>query len=110
MAYDQELASRLRAALETEPDLTEKSMFGGRAFLLHGNLVVSASSRGGLLLRVDPEESDDLLAAPHVERFEMRGREMAGWLHVASAGVGTTADLERWVEVGVRYVRTLPAK
>ncbi len=82
MAYDQELASRIRAVVQGEPDLNEKRMFGGLASLVNGRLAVSASSKLGLLVRVDPEQTASPLTEPQVRRFEMRGREMDGWLHV----------------------------
>ncbi len=110
MAYDLDLADRLREVLATERGLTEKAMFGGLAFLLGGNLAVSASGRGGLLLRVDPARTDDLVREPHVGRFEMRGRAMNGWLRVDAAAVETDADLRRWVAEGVSYARSLPPR
>lgn len=110
MAYDQELADRLRMHLATEPGLTEKPMFGGLAFLIDGNLAISASGQGGLLLRVDPAETDLLASMPHTRRFVMRGREMDGWLCVDVDGTTKPRDLKRWIAVGVRYARTLPPK
>jgi TfoX/Sxy family transcriptional regulator of competence genes len=110
MAYDEELANRLRECLQGESGLSEKRMFGGLAFLLDGNMTVNVSSRGGLMLRVDPAESDALVAKPHAERMVMRGREMDGWLRVRPEGVRTKRDLARWVKVGVTYARTLPPK
>ena len=91
-----------------EAGLTEKRIFGGLAFLINGHMAVGASSKGGLLLRVDPARTDDLLAPPHVGRFAMRGREMVGWLRVDPGGVDTEERLTGWVGVGVAYVRTLP--
>ena len=110
MAYDIDLADRMRDALRDEQGVTEKKMFGGLAFLINGNMSVSASREGGLLLRVDPDETDALLAKPNAEPFAMRGREMQGWLRVAPDGVQTKRQLERWVARGVDYARTLPAK
>ena len=110
MAYDEELAARVRAAVQHEPGLTEKPMFGGLAFLVNGNMAVSASSRGGLLLRVDPAQTEELVHPPDVDRFEMRGRRMDGWLHVAPAAVDTGAGLERWVQLGLDHARSLPPK
>ena len=110
MTYDVELADRLREILTGEPGLTERKMFGGLAFLVHGNMAVAASSQGGLLLRCDPERGEELLAEPHTSPFVMRDREMAGWLRVEPEGVVDDADLERWAEVGAGYARTLPAK
>jgi len=110
MAYDEDLAERLRALLSAELGVTEKRMFGGLAFLINGNMAVSASGKGGLMLRVNPAETGTLVAKPHARPFEMRGREMDGWLRVDSAGVTTTRDLKRWVAIGVSYARSLPPK
>ncbi|MCW2764190.1 MAG: hypothetical protein JWO11_149 [Nocardioides sp.] len=110
MAYDEHLAGRLREVVEGEPGLTEKKMFGGLAFLIDGHLAVSASSQGGLLLRTDPAQTEALLEEPHAEPFVMRGSEMSGWLRIDPDGLGSEEDLERWVEVGVSYARSLPPK
>ena len=110
MAYDEDLANRIRELVGAEPGLTEKKMFGGLAFLINGNMSVSAGSRGGLLLRVEPDETDALLEKPHAEPFEMRGRAMHGWLRVAPDGVKTKRQLEPWVKRGVGYARSLPPK
>jgi len=110
MAYDAELARRVREVLEAEPGLTEKRMFGGLAFLINGNMAVSASSQGGLLLRVDPAETGSLVNNPGVRRFLMRGREMDGWLHVDTEAVETEDDLRRWVSLGVIQARSRPPK
>ena len=110
VAYDEELADRIRALLATDHDIVEKKMFGGLAFLIGGNMSVSASGQGGLLLRCDPEDTDSLVSEPHADRFEMRGRAMDGWLRVEPEGVQADDDLERWVAVGVGYARTLPPK
>ena len=109
MAYDAELADRIREVVQGEPGLSEKRMFGGLAFLVNGHLAVSASSRGGLLLRVDPGLTESLVGGPHVRRFEMRGREMDGWLHVDDEAVRTDEQLAHWVAHGLDYVRALPA-
>jgi hypothetical protein len=110
MAYDSELADRVREVVQAEPGLSEKRVFGGLAFLIRGNMAVSASSQGGLLLRVNPAETESLLSEPHVRRYEMRGRAMDGWLHVGSEVVQTDDDLRAWVSHGVAYARSLPAK
>jgi TfoX/Sxy family transcriptional regulator of competence genes len=110
MAYDEDLANRIRELVANEDGLTEKRMFGGLAFLIGGNMSVSASSQGGLLLRVDPAETEALLAEPHAEPFVMRGRAMDGWLRVDPEGLRTKRELERWVARGVAYARSLPAK
>jgi hypothetical protein len=110
MAYDEELADRLREVLQHEPGLSEKRMFGGLAFLINGNMAVSASSQGGLLLRVDPAQTDALIREPHAQRFRMRGREMDGWLRIDTEAVGSDAALERWTAHGVAYARSLAPK
>jgi hypothetical protein len=110
MAYDEDLANRIRELLADEPGVVEKKMFGGLAFLIGGNMSVSASGRGGLLVRCDPEQTDALVDRPHADRFEMRGRAMDGWLRVDADGVRTKRDLKRWVDVGVKYARSLPPK
>jgi hypothetical protein len=110
MAYDEELAGRIRALLGDEPALTEKKMFGGLAFLIGGNMAIGASGQGGILVRADPDESDALVAASTARPMEMRGREMRGWLRVEGDDVGTDAELSKWVDIGSTYARSLPAK
>jgi TfoX/Sxy family transcriptional regulator of competence genes len=110
VAYDEDLAERIREAVAGEDGLTEQRMFGGLAFLINGNMAVSASGQGGLLLRVDPAQTEQLVRAPHARRFEMRGREMDGWLRIDPDALGTDADLARWVTLGVTYARSLPPK
>jgi hypothetical protein len=110
MAYDEELADRIRALLSGEPDLSEQKMFGGLAFLIGGNMSVAASGQGGVLVRVDPARSDVLLATTNASRMEMRGRRMQGWLRVTSDDVRTKRQLAKWVSLGAAYARSLPAK
>ncbi|MDQ3359707.1 MAG: TfoX/Sxy family protein [Actinomycetota bacterium] len=110
MAYDDELANRIREVVHGEPGLSEKRMFGGLAFLVDGKLAVSASSMGGLLLRIDPRVTERLVSEPHVGRFEMRGRQMDGWLRVDAEVLETDDELRRWVSHGVTYARSLPPK
>jgi hypothetical protein len=110
MAYDEELASRVRVIVEDVPGLTEKRMFGGLAFLVDGNLAVSASGKGGLMVRVDPDRTDSLLDEPRVRRMEMRGRQLDGWLHVDTTVVDRDPALQEWVGVGLAYARSLPAR
>ena len=110
MAYDEELAGRIRALLGGRDDLTEKEMFGGLAFLLSGNMAVAASGQGGILVRVDPEESDELVASTAAEPMEMRGRQMAGWLRVDTADVAADDELAAWVDRGATYAASLPPK
>jgi TfoX/Sxy family transcriptional regulator of competence genes len=110
MAYDEELADRIRALLGDRPGLTEKKMFGGLAFLVGGNMAIAASGQGGILVRVDPAESDALVASTPAELMEMRGRSMAGWLRVDTADVADDGALAEWVERGAAYAASLPAK
>jgi TfoX/Sxy family transcriptional regulator of competence genes len=110
VAYDEELAHRLRELIGSEAGVTEQKMFGGLAFLINGNMAVAASGQGGLLLRVDPEETNALAARPHARPFEMRGRELTGWLRVDPEGVRTKRQLESWVRRGAGYARSLPPK
>ena len=110
VAYDEELANRVRELVGTRKGVIEKQMFGGLAFLIDGNMSVSVSGKGGLMLRCDPEETDALLRKPHAAPFEMRGRVMEGWLRVDIEGLRTRSQLERWVGRGVAYARSLPAK
>lgn len=110
MAYDEDLASRIRELVGGGPDLTEKRMFGGLAFLAGGNMAVAASGQGGLMVRVEPEETDALLAQPGVEPFEMQGRAIDGWVRVEADAVRSARDLEAWVDRGLAYARSLPPK
>ncbi len=110
MAYDEQLAARLRDIVAGEPGLSEQKMFGGLAFLINGNMAVAASGQGGLLLRIEPDRTEELTAESHAEPFVMRDREMKGWLRVDPAGLTTDADLERWAALGVAYAGSLPPK
>lgn len=110
MAYDEDLANRIRKLIGAEEGVVEKRMFGGLAFLIGGNMAVSASSQGGLLLRCDPARTSELVGKPHASRFQMRGREMDGWLRIAPEGLTTKRALEHWVSHGVSYARSLPPK
>jgi hypothetical protein len=110
MAYDEDLANRIRELIAGTPDVTEMRMFGGLAFLVGGNMSVAASGQGGLMVRVAPEDTDTLAGRPHAGPFEMRGRPLRGWLRVDAEGVSTKRQLEPCVERGVAYARSLPAK
>jgi hypothetical protein len=110
VAYDEDLANRVRELLAAESGVVEMRMFGGLAFLVGGNMSVSVSGQGGLLLRCDPGETDALMAKPYASAFVMRGRAMDGWLRVDPGGVASKRALERWVARGVAYARSLPAK
>jgi len=110
MAYDEELAARIRTLLSAERGIEEKRMFGGLAFLADGNMAVAASGQGGLLVRVDPGESDRLVSTTPARMMEMRGREMAGWLRLESGDVAAPEALSEWVHRGLTFARSLPAK
>jgi TfoX/Sxy family transcriptional regulator of competence genes len=110
MGYDEDLANRLRELLADEDAITERRMFGGLAFLLHGNMCVSASRNGGLLVRIDPADTDAALARPHVALMTMGGRTMDGWITVAPDGLKTKRLLAPWVKRGVDFAKTLPPK
>jgi TfoX/Sxy family transcriptional regulator of competence genes len=110
MAYDEDLARRIRQLVAGDADIAERKMFGGLAFLAGGNMSVAASGQGGLLVRVDPADTEALLSEPHARPFEMRGRSMQGWLRVEPEGVQTDRELEPWVNRGLAYARSLPPK
>jgi TfoX/Sxy family transcriptional regulator of competence genes len=110
MAYDERLAARIRELVGDQPGVTEKKMFGGLAFLVNGNMAIAASGQGGVLVRADPDQSDDLVATTKAELMEMRGRSMKGWLRVADEDVRTKPQLRKWAELGTAYARSLPPK
>lgn len=110
MGYDEALADRIRGHLFGAPQLTEKKMFGGLGFMVRGNMAVAASGQGGLLVRVDRDEGERLIATTAARPMEMRGREMAGWLRVDAADVTSEDALAEWVERGASYAASLPAK
>ena len=110
MGYDEELAHRVRELVALEHGLDERAMFGGLAFLLDGNMAVAVSSKGGLMLRHDPGELDELLARAHTRPMLMRGRPAKGWLRVDPDGVKNKRQLQSWVRRGVVFARTLPPK
>ena len=110
MAYDEDLANRIRALIASERGVEEKRMFGGLAFLVNGHMSVAASGRGGVMVRVPPDETEALLTREHVEPMVMAGRETRGWLRVADQGVRTKRQLESWVTRGVEYAKGLPPK
>src|SRR3954451_5219506 len=109
MAYDEQLAERIRDLIGTD-GLVERKMFGGLAFLVGGHMAVAASGQGGALVRVDPSESDELVAETSAEPIVMRGREMAGWLRVDTAALETDEALQEWIDRGVAYAGSLPPK
>src|SRR5258705_9186031 len=110
MAYDEDLADRIRELISAERGVEEKRMFGGLAFLINGNMSVAASGRGGLMVRVPPDETEKLLARDHVEPMVIAGRETRGWLRVSHDGGKTKPQLQAWVARGVDFSNSLPAK
>ena len=110
MAYDEVLAGRIRDLIGPDPELTEKKMFGGLAFLIRGHMAISASGQGGVLVHVAPERSDELVAATAAVVAVMRGREMPGWLRVSAGDCATDDDLSPWVDIGIAHARSLPPK
>jgi TfoX/Sxy family transcriptional regulator of competence genes len=110
MAYDEDLVNRLRELLAAERGIEEKRMFGGLAFLINGNMAVAASGRGGLMVRVPPEDTTALVARDHVEPMVMAGRETRGWIRVEDPGMRTKRQLTSWVTRGVNYAKSLPSK
>ena len=110
MAFDEELADRIRRLIGDDPDLTERKMFGGLAFLVGGNMAIAASAQGGAMVRVDPQDSHALLATTSATMVEMRGRLMPGWLRVGPDDLRTDAELTQWIRRGTGYARSLPAK
>ena len=110
MAYDEELADRIRELLAGERGVTEKTMFGGLAFLVRGNMAIAASGQGGVLVRVDPDQSDRLVRTSTAKVAVMQGRRMPGWLRVTSADVRTKRQRGKWVRIGSTYARSLPKK
>ena len=110
VAFDEDLALRIRELVGGQPGVTEKQMFGGLAFLVDGNMAISASGQGGVLVRVDPDKTVGLAGPAHAQIAVMRGREMPGWLRVDADGVRSRAQLQRWVDEGVAYARSLPRK
>ena len=110
MAYDEDLADRIRELLSQQRGVTEKKMFGGLAFLIGGNMAIAASGQGGALLRVGPDQADRLVETTSAETAVMRGRPMQGWLRVESDDLRTKRRLEKWVKLGLVYASSLPPK
>jgi TfoX/Sxy family transcriptional regulator of competence genes len=109
MAYDEDLADRLRELMPVD-GVREQRMFGGLGFMVDGNLAIAASGQGGLLVRVDPAQADDLVDNTAAEVAVMRGRPMTGWLRVPAEAVTTKRDLKKWADRGSAYARSLPPK
>ncbi len=109
MAYDEGLADRIRDAIDGEPGVTEKRMFGGLAFLVDGHMAIAANSRGEAMIRLDPDATEELLG-PHVTRTVMRGRELRGWLDLDPEATASDTELAQWVRRTVDHARSLPPK
>jgi len=110
MAYDETLATRIRAQIKDHPHVSEKKMFGGLAFLVSGNMAIAASAQGGIMVRVDPAQSDQLVSSTPAHVVEMRGRLMPGWLRVNTADAASDSELSTWIERGYTYAAALPPK
>lgn len=110
MDYDEELTHRIRELIGKDPDVTEKRMFGGLAFLIGGNMAISASGQGGVLVRADPAQSGRLVASGHAHVAVMQGRELSGWIRVDDEHLRTKRELAKWVTVGTTFARSLPKK
>lgn len=110
MAYDEDLADRIREQIGGDPAVTEKKMFGGLAFLVRGHMAIAASGKGGIMVRVDPADSERALGSAGVTRMEMGGKRMDGWLRVDADHVRTKRQLARWVRIGTTYAASLPPK
>jgi TfoX/Sxy family transcriptional regulator of competence genes len=110
MAYDEALAERIREQIAAERGLSQKKMFGGLAFLIGGNMAIAASGQGGILVRVDPKQSEKLVSSAGASVAVMGGRTMRGWLRVDANHVRTKAQLTKWVKIGTEYAHSLPAK
>ena len=109
MAYDEQLAARIRKQFGKRAGVTEKKMFGGIAFLLNGNMSCGVHGRD-LIARIDPADTDDALSQSHTHVFDLTGRPMKGWILVRPKGLATEAQLRKWVGVAIRYAGSLPAK
>jgi hypothetical protein len=110
VAYDQELADRIRLLIGDDPRPIEKKMFGGLAFLIGGHMAITASRQGGIMVHVSPEECETLIATAGAVQVEMRGRTMPGWVRVSSDELGDDDQLKPWIERGLGYARSLPPK
>jgi TfoX/Sxy family transcriptional regulator of competence genes len=110
MVYNEVIAGRMRELLAHEPHVTEKKMFGGLGFMIAGNMAIAASSSGGALVRVDPEQSDKLVDTTVARPMVMRGRPMSGWLEVPADALSSKREVARWVRIGATYAKSLPPK
>src|SRR5947209_2293968 len=110
MAFDMNLADRIRNVLKQEEGLTEKKMFGGLAFLINGNMTIAVSAQGGILVRINPSHSKEILESTSAKMMEMRGRSMPGWVRVSSEYIQDDSSLSKWIERALIYAHSLPSK
>jgi TfoX N-terminal domain len=110
MAYDEKAAIRIGKLLSSRTDVVEKKMMGGLCFMVGGNMCCSVSGKGGILVRVGPDAHPSVLGEPHVQPMEMRGRMMTGFVRIAPEGYGTDAGLKKWIQRGLDFVASMPAK
>jgi TfoX/Sxy family transcriptional regulator of competence genes len=109
MAIDEALAARVRECVGTASGVVERRMFGGVAFLVHGNMSVGVHGNE-LIVRIEPSETDQALQKPGVRIFDITGRPMKGWLLISSTSVEHKSALRGWVAKGVAYAQSLPPK
>lgn len=109
MAYDETLAARIRDHLGDDPSIAEKKMFGGVAYMLHGNMAVGVH-KNGLMVRLDADDHEAALAEPGVSEFDLTGRPMRGWVVVGADAISDDSSLASWIERGVEYAGSLPPK
>ena len=110
MVFDPIIAERIREAVASEPDVSERKMFGGLAFLLRGNMAMAASSKGGLMIRTDPATASGLVDESPAEYVEMSGRQLQGWLHLGAVDIESDHQLAIWINRALDYATTLPSK
>jgi hypothetical protein len=109
MAYDEGLAERIREELSDIPAVTEKKMFGGLSFLVQGNMACGVIGTD-MVVRVGQEQYKEAMLRPHSREMDFTGRSMKGWVYVGEPGYESDEDLAEWVQMGVGYALSLPAK
>ena len=110
MAYDEQVAGRIRKMLAARPDVHEQKLMGGLCFMVRGHMCCAVSGRGGLLIRVGPDAYPSMLGEPHAAPIEMRGRVMTCYVRVAPGGYESASGLKKWVTRATDFVATLPKK
>jgi TfoX/Sxy family transcriptional regulator of competence genes len=109
MAFNEQLAQRIRNILSDNPSLIEKKMFGGVGFLLFGNMICGVN-QGDLIVRVGPDKHAEALSQPYTRVFDITGKPMSGWVLVSAEGCNSNEKLQKWVLLALDYVQTLPPK